>query len=130
MQLHRDDRFFHIHGGLWSGDWSYRKFPNERPEVKNSHACPIGGCMQQYCTDHKMKEHYLRLQGGAAHDRYRKNNCIQYGPTPEENAASEAKLDAIQQRHKREKRGDLLKTVYDGSSGLPDYTGTEIIASN
>ena len=116
IQWCRDNGFFHIEEDLWSGNWYYDHFPDKRPTD-----CPVGGCQQQFHTSEKLDLH-LRNNMGKAHDRYRKNNDIVFGPTPEEKAEKEAKEARMMDAIRNEKRADLIDTVINASYvGIPEY---------
>jgi len=114
IQWCRDNGFFHIEGDLWSGNWYYRHFPDKKPKE-----CPVGGCKKQFKTSEKLDVH-LRNQKGAPHNRYRKDNDIICGPTPEQTAEKEAKEARVVKKRRDEKRAELLDTavngLYDGIS--------------
>ena len=109
-----DNGFFHIEGDLWSGNWYYRHFPDKKPKE-----CPVGGFKKQFKTSEKLDVH-LRNQKGASHERYRKDNDIMCGPTPEQTAEKEAKEARVVKKRRDEKRAELLDTavngLYDGIS--------------
>jgi hypothetical protein len=103
-----DNGFFHIEEDLWSGNWYYRHFPDKRPKE-----CPVGGCKKQFKTSEKLDVH-LRHNQGAAHDRYRKDKDIIFGPTAEEKTKTEAKEAKMVKKRRDDKRAELLDTVVNG----------------
>lgn len=115
----KSNGFFQIEGDLWSGPWYYRHFPDERPEVKMPHLCPICKVkLSRFKTETELNRH-IRMQGGKAHDAYRKKHNIKFGPTEEEKEVKEKKIQASIARRKREERAELLDTIYGGF--YPEY---------
>ena len=100
--------FFEIEDGLWSGDWYYKQFPDEKPRK-----CPILGCREEFRADEDVEKH-LRLSNGKAHTNYRRENGIIEGLTDEEKEQARQKEENIVKKRIKMERSALVDTVVNG----------------
>ncbi|KAL3905453.1 MAG: hypothetical protein SGARI_004452 [Bacillariaceae sp.] len=106
--------FFQVGEDLWSGEWYYEKFPEERPKK-----CPV--CPKQFDTEEAVDKH-VRITYGKAHARYRSEHGIQAGLTEQEKEEERAKEQERKRKRKQEERWEYLEIISDPSV----YSGYQI----
>eukprot|EP00563_Minutocellus_polymorphus_P001377 CAMPEP_0181031938 /NCGR_PEP_ID=MMETSP1070-20121207/6488_1 /TAXON_ID=265543 /ORGANISM="Minutocellus polymorphus, Strain NH13" /LENGTH=427 /DNA_ID=CAMNT_0023109327 /DNA_START=1 /DNA_END=1284 /DNA_ORIENTATION=- len=112
----KSNGFFEIEEGVWSGPWYYRQNPEEHPDKKFPHKCPVGGCHAKFKTEAELDKH-LRMGTGKPHHKYRTSRNIQHGPTQEEKKVAAQEAQEAKARRLDDEYADLLDELY-GDCGL------------
>jgi len=106
----RDNGFFEVGEGIWSGKWYYKYYPEERPKPKTKLHCPVRGCHKAFDNEEKKKDHVLTSMG-KAHCTYRKEQKLEQ-EVEDHRKEMERKHKDEMIKIKKEKRAELLDEIY------------------
>mmetsp|Transcript_35294 Transcript_35294/g.77302 ORF Transcript_35294/g.77302 Transcript_35294/m.77302 type:complete len:325 (+) Transcript_35294:46-1020(+) len=109
----KSNDFFEIEAGIWSGPWYYRLHPDQHPDRRFPHVCPVGGCRSRYATEEELDRH-VRTGRGKAHDIYRDSNGIRFGPTKVEQEEAKRIMEERRVARIEDERAELLDELYGG----------------